>query len=157
MTSHLKCMFLLILCMNMAACGMERRAYTHPSIPDADDSEVAIFQDSQFWGALRRIVDADGNEISYLQPSKYPVIYVVRLPPGKYVIYYKYGALASNRVILEAGHKYKVEREECVSIFYLSCGSRMKYESSDGWIQDLTTDKRIAGCRQGLGCIPDSW
>ncbi len=144
MTSYFRCMFLAILCVSMAACGKEQLAYTHPSIPDADDSEVAIFEDDQFFGLLRRIVDADGNEISYLQPSKYPVVYIIRLPPGKYKIYYRsHGVARNSRVTLEAGHLYEVENS--------------LWSEEDAWIQDVTTDEPIGGCRQEMGCIPDSW
>ena len=75
--------------MNMAACVLKPEIYTHPSIPDADDSEVAIFEDKS---GLRRIEDADGNEIPYLQglpPTEYRPRVEIRLPPGNYHIYYQ--------------------------------------------------------------------
>jgi len=141
MTSYFRCLFLVILCMNIAACGPliktlhEQRAYTHPSIPDADESEVAIFEDDFGW--LHRIVDADGNEISYSQPSKHALRYVIRLPPGNYHIYYgdnnypQFVIQKNTRVTLEAGHRYKVG---------------LKFLSKKGcFLKDVTTSERIGG------------
>ena len=161
MTSYFRYMFFAILCVSMAACVLKPEIYTHPSIPDADDSEVAIFEDIS---GLRRIEDADGNEIPYLEglpPTEYRPRVEIRLPPGNYHIYYQGWTRGggNNRVTLEAGHLYEVGEEYCAGFIleFFSCLFRMEAKSTDAWIEDVTTGERIAGCRQGLGCIPNSW
>ncbi len=163
--------FLVSLCTLVVACA-EVRTYSHPSINDADDREVAILEELEPLAGIAHIKDADGNYIDCRQghvrspcPAKIKCARDddgwcerFRLLPGEYEISYGWGYYGGwttyglARVTLKAGHVYRVESEYCYVLGFLFC-PHMETKSGDVWLQDLTIGERIHGCRQGLGCV----
>ena len=165
-----KIILLICLCMSTGSCGalavalVTMPTYTDPKLGTADDSEVAILK-HRLWGCfwcINEIKDADGRNIPIESSEQHPLAkegFMMRfekhrLSPGEYEISYSYRerhasqAYGHSRVVLKAGHVYAVREETCTTFCF-----RMDSNTSDIWLEDITTGEWIGGCRQGMGCV----
>ena len=155
-----KIILLICLCMSTGAC-VAWPTYGDPQLGTADDSEVAILRhrwEGRF--CVDEIKDAAGKNIPLISSEQHPIpgrklrFEKFRLSPGQYEIKYSCRSSKSplayglSRVTLKAGHVYRVTYEACWPFCF-----RMDSRTSDIWLEDMTTDEWIGGCRQGMGCV----
>ena len=161
---YYRIIFLVIFGIFATSC-VSLPTYIHPSINDANNSEIATIN-TRWAGCpfcIRVIKGADGEDIPVTSSERHPMtsgtkpFEAYRLPPGEYTIWYSHKGhktkrvSGSDKVTLKAGHVYRVAEESC----YWPC-ARMDTYTADIWLEDMTTGKRIAGCRQGMGCCNET-